>query len=187
MTFKPSPPQIFSEKLKERIRPIYEEAMWLAKRKKQGVTVPYARYWANHRLGHMALHVRLFTGYVSQVAIDKLDKPLVLEHHGRIATTVTDLLEDHVTRNLDDSAAFIALIEALETVHIVTDEENHDARTHKGDYVKAGITLVAWNQIDRGRQQTLFEAKIKGKVSNWRSFRPGSNLWAPPPDEVPSP
>jgi len=89
-------------------------------------------------------------------------------------------VEDHLMNKLDNPECFIAKIADLESVNIVTKEENQRLRHNGGDYPAAGIKLLDWSVIEPEQQMKIWKKKIRSKVSNWALFEPGRGRWPPP-------
>lgn len=149
---------------------IYEDMMYLAAR--PNVTAGLARAWYTHLMSRIVQkQIRRFTGRVSKAAIDSEPKAsLVLEHPGRIQTTLTKMVERH--RETPNADEFLALLAEHEIVNIVTFAENYAARKAGGDYEKAGIVLVDWGSVEIGRREQLWIQMVRGKVANAAAFRP---------------
>lgn len=156
--------------LRDALRSIYEEIMWLASR--PNVTPGRARAWYTHIMAEsVKRRIRRFTGYASRAAIQE-DGPLMLEHFRRIQTALSSLVERHRTQRLVDAEEFVNLVLAYEQVHIVTRAENYAAMRAKGDYERAGITLVAWREIPPSRQRDLWRIMLRGRVANASAYAP---------------
>jgi hypothetical protein len=97
---------------------------------------------------------------------------LRLEHHSRIQTKLTALVQAHCGLKHPDPEEFVQLIIECENVHIVTFRENYDAMSAKGDYRKAGIELKAWRDISTERREVLWKRVLRGKVVNASDFAP---------------
>jgi hypothetical protein len=150
---------------------LYEEIMWLAARDK--VTPSMARAWYTHVVaGRFSRRIRQFSGKVSQKAVSDANTILRLEHHARIQTTLTQLVEAHLKRKRRNAKEFIRVVLECENVHIVTLKENYDAMRSGGNYRRAGIKLVAWRSIPRNRREALWETMLRGKVANAAKFGP---------------
>jgi len=125
-----------------------------------------------HWLGpELSKEIRAFSGYVSENAINNGSKiGLVLEHYLRIQTELTSLIKKHMTQG-ENKSEFISEVKRLEQVHIVTKEENTTLRRKEisGDYKKAGIQLVYWENIPV-QSRTFLKKKLSGKVSNLNEF-----------------
>ena len=149
---------------------IYEEIMWLAKRPK--MTASVARSWYTHVTSErLKKNVRRFTGMVSQEAL-KDGATLRLEHFKRIQTTLTQLIDHHITNGIYDPDEFVRVVLEYEQVHIVTVEENYAAAKAKGDYKKTNIILENWSSIKPDQQRRLWSKMLRGKVSNASEFNP---------------
>ena len=145
--------------------------MWLSAR--PNVTPSCARAWYTHTMSErVKRRVRLFSGKVSKRAIAQRDGPLRLEHFLRIQTTLTKLVERHRNEQFNDPDDFVKTVIKCEQVHIVALPENYAAMQAKGDYPKAGITLVTWKQIDPTRRAELWKRMLRGKVANAEAFKP---------------
>ena len=150
---------------------LYEEVMWLAAR--PNVTPSMARAWYTHVVARrLSRRIRYFSGRVSREAIANPESTLRMEHHARIQTRLTQLVEAHLKRKRPDPQPFVRLVLDCENVHIVTLAENYAARRNGGDYRKAGIKLVAWRAIPKKRRETLWLKTLRGKVANASSFAP---------------
>lgn len=148
---------------------VYEEIMWLAKRPK--VTPSVARGWYTHLTSErLKKFVRRFTGFVSTQVISNSESNLRLEHYKRIQTTLTQLVKSHLEIPKRDPDEFVNIILECEKVHIVTVQENYAAMKSKGDYIKAGIELVEWDEIDIGIRSKLWRKMLSGKVANAHDF-----------------
>jgi len=145
--------------------------MWLARR--SDVTPSMARAWYTHVVaGRLSRQIRKFAGKVSQEAIANPDATLRLEHHARIQTKLTALVQAHLDRKRPRAQEFIRLVLDCENVHIVTFTENYAAMTHDGDYKLAGINLRSWRSIPKQRREVLWAKMLRGKVANADSFAP---------------
>jgi hypothetical protein len=150
---------------------IYEEIMWLAHR--PNVTAGRARAWYTHIMAEsVKRQLRHFTGNVSQKAVQANGTELRLEHYKRIQTTLTGLVERHRQQKQGDAEEFIRTLIDYERVHIVTVKENYDAMRALGDYEKAGITLVSWDEIPPERRAELWRKMLRGKVANANAYAP---------------
>ena len=90
------------KEIKQDLNNVYEEIMWLAKRPK--ITPSIARAWYTHLTAErLKRKIRFFTGLVSQDSIDNLDQDLRLEHYKRIQKTLTELVENHLKKNKNNS------------------------------------------------------------------------------------
>lgn len=118
------------------------------------------------------LHVRHFSGFVSETAMRPEAGMLRLEHYGRIQTSMTGLVERHRARQVNDPDEFVRTLLDLERVHIVTMRENYDVMRTKGDYEAAGVTLLPWAEIDNERRKSLWRGMLRGKVANAAAFLP---------------
>src|SRR5262245_44276396 len=105
----------------------YREIMWLARRR--GITPSTARAWYTHVVaGRFQRSIRRFSGFVSsKAATAPASGRLILEHRGRIQTSLTRLVARHLKRSRPDPREFIRLVRRLEEVCIVTFRENYDA------------------------------------------------------------
>jgi hypothetical protein len=119
----------------------------------------------------LAREVRTFSGLVSENAINHgTNIGLVLEHHLRIQTELTSLIQKHINTG-ENNAEFISEVKRLEQVHIVTKEENITLRCKEisGDYSKAGICLIHWKDIPT-ESRVFLRKKLTGKISNIDEF-----------------
>ena len=165
----------YPDPVKEKLRYIYEDLIWLANR--PHITPRQARAWYSQVLATtMVRQVRVFTGYVSLAAIDDVHQKLVLEHYNRLSFELSLLIEHHINNQINAPEEFIKLIDKCERVHITTDEENHKAKKEQGNYEAAGIQLHYWNSIETDKRRILWERKLKGKVSNSSNYSPNNNL-----------
>jgi hypothetical protein len=119
--------------------------------------------------------IRIFTGDVSQAAIQlviehKSHVGLVLEHHKRMQTQMTSLIKKHMKEG-EDLAEFIHVVKELESVNIVTRQENDQLRkkTNDGIYGSAGINLINWKDIPK-ESKVFLRRKLRGKVVNADQF-----------------
>ena len=166
-----TPLPIPSPKVREALLSLYEEVMWLAGR--PNVTPGRARAWYTHVMAEsVKRQVRHFTGQVSEQAVAAGGTGLRLEHYMRIQTTLTQLVDRHRKQNVADPEEFVRTLLEYEQVHIVTIEENYDAMRAKGDYLKAGIKLVSWDELSPLRQSELWAKMLRGKVSNYKYYAP---------------
>ena len=149
---------------------IYEEIMWLAKRPSTSPSA--ARAWYTHIASNrLRRYLRTFTGQVSQQALQP-GAVLRLEHFKRLQTTLTKLVTEHLRNGTSDPSQFIRVISDCEQVHIVTAPENYAAMKADGDYAKAGIVLVAWENVALETQLLLWKRVLTGRVSNASDFNP---------------
>ena len=147
----------------------YAQVMWLAKQ--PNVTPGMARAWYTHVVaGKLTRDIRQFSGKVSSKAARWPEGTLRLEHHRRIQTTLTKLVERHVTTKCRDPDEFIRVVLRCESVHIVTFEENYAAMRAKGDYSEAGIKLVAWASLPLKTRRLLWKKMLRGRVANADRF-----------------
>jgi hypothetical protein len=158
-------------KLHEDLASIYEEVMWLAER--PNTTAAAARSWYTHVASvRLRRQVRRFTGEVSEAAARSDENaPLQLEHPECIQTKLTQLVARHKAAT-SDVEEFIRIIIECEKVRIVTTKENYDLRKASGDYVRAGIRLVLWQDIPVERRRVLWRKLLNGRVSNDADFAP---------------
>ena len=153
-----------------RLRSIYEEVMWLARR--PNTTTSMARAWYTHVAGvRLATKLRLFSGLVSKAAIAEEGVTWRLEHFKRIQTTLTQLVERHLAEG-DDPEEFLRTIVDCEEVHLVTFHENYAAMSAKGDYAAAGIQLVPWKKVPPELQRLLWSKCLRGRVANASAYAP---------------
>ncbi len=99
---------------------------------------------------------------------------LQLEHHRRIQTTLTSLVERHYQENLHDPDEFIDTLIMFEEVHIVTKAENYSARRASGDYSQAGIDLIDFDSLNIEDRQRLWRRMLLGRVANHAEFNPNN-------------
>jgi hypothetical protein len=112
---------------------------------------------------------RRFSGMVSLAAVNADPKAaLILEHPGRIQTTLTQMVTRHLKETSFDE--FLEILAAGERVHIVTSAENYAAMKAKGDYAAAKIELVEWCAIPAERRQHLWQKMLRNQVSNAHEF-----------------
>ncbi len=162
---------LFDRMLRAELAAVYEEVMWLASR--PNVTPSMARAWYTHVVaGRLSRRIRQFSGKVSREAIADPNATLRLEHHARIQTTLTQLVEAHRQRKRLNPTAFARVVLECENVHVVTFRENYDAMRHGGDYKSAGIELVAWRSVPKEVRQVLWSKMLRGKVANAGQFAP---------------
>jgi len=155
--------------LRADLHSIYEEVMWLSRR--QNVTPGRARSWYTHVMAEsVKRRLRMFTGFVSAVAVADIEGPLTLEHFLRIQTALSALVERHRQASQPDPNEFIDLLIKYERVHVVTRAENYAAMRAKGDYGLAGIALVPWTEIPPDRRRVLWRTMLRGKVANASAF-----------------
>jgi hypothetical protein len=153
-----------------RLLALYDEMMWLANR--GNVTASTARSWYTH-VGHrVKLKLRRFTGKVSKSAAEDDSATLRLEHFERIQYNLTKLVGRHRKNKKPNPDEFIRVLLKCEQVHIVTLRENYDAMRAKGDYSKAGITLLPWHKISPARRSVLWRKMLRGKVANSSAYAP---------------
>ena len=165
----PQPP--IGEDLDARLRSIYEEMMWLARR--PNTTASMARAWYTHVAGgRLATKLRRFSGLVSKAAIAEEGVTWRLEHFKRIQTTLTKLIERHLGAGADDAAEFIRTIVECEQVHLVSFHENYAAMVARGDYSAAGIDLVEWAEVPLELRRHLWAKILRGRVANASAFAP---------------
>lgn len=160
------------EVVKQLLRDTYEEVRWLAAR--PGVTVGMARAWyVGQRADKVRTRIRRFTGQVSEKAVASgISETLVLEHHRRLAASISRLIERHIASAVHDPDDFVRTVLHLEEVHIVVPRENVVVRGTDGDYAAAGIVLTRWEDIGTERQTEIWQKVLKGKVANANAFRP---------------
>lgn len=133
----------------------------------QGVRTGYT-HWIGPEIANA---VRMFSGFASQNAVSNgTHIGLVFEHYLRLQTKLTQLMKKHIdlSENVNE---FIREVKRLEQVHIVTRKENNILRrkSMNGDYDKAGIKLIHWNDIPKSNRSFL-KKKLSGKVANEDSF-----------------
>lgn len=158
------PPEV-----RKSLEDLHEEIMWLARRRT--VTPSMARAWYTHVVAErLKRQLRVFSGKVSRLATRDPQAELRLEHHGRIQTRLTALVEEHLKLKRADPESFIRTLVELENVHIVTRAENYVAMKADGDYKKAGIVLVPWHKISKATRRVLWKRMLRGKVSNAKDF-----------------
>jgi hypothetical protein len=100
---------------------------------------------------------------------------LQLEHHRRIQTELTCLVQRHYLSRIRNPEDFINSIISLEEVHIVTSTENYAARRARGDYKQARIQLVHFDTLCIEDQRRLWRRMLKGRVVNHADFNPDNN------------
>ena len=154
----------------EKLEFCYEVIMMTARKgllNPRGVRTGYT-----HWLGpELVKEVRLFTGYVSENAIqNKTHIGLVLEHFLRIQTGLTSLINKHFESG-ENAEEFVSEVKRLEQVHIVTKEENTTLRkkVNSGSYEKAGIKLIHWSDVPM-ESRLFLRKKLMGKVANAKEF-----------------
>jgi len=175
-----SDPVQFDPAIRLALASIYEEIMWLSVR--PNVTPGRARAWYTHIMAEsLKRKIRVFTGNVSEMSLNQ-GAVLRLEHHHRIQTSLSKLVEKHKSDKANNVDEFIELIAKAESVHIVTREENYAAMRAHGDYETAGIRLLSWKDIPRPQQSDLWRTMLKGKVANARSYAPVDVQQAVPVD-----
>lgn len=144
--------------------------MWL--RKRPNVTSSVARSWYTHACAErLKKHIRRFTGKVSKASL-LVGADLRLEHHLRIQTTLTQLIERHYTEGICDENEFISTVMRCEEVHIVTAQENYAAMRARGDYESAGIELIDWELLDGTSQLRLWNKILRYRVCNYLEYEP---------------
>lgn len=149
---------------------IYEEVMWLSNR--PNVTASRARAWYTHVMAEsVKRRVRQFSGLVSVEAISSQGGNLRLEHHKRIQTTLTALVDRHRREQRHNPDEFVRTVIECESVHIVTSEENYAAMRARGDYELAGIALMPWDYIPAHRRHELWDTMLRGRVANATTFK----------------
>jgi hypothetical protein len=150
---------------------IYEEVMWLARRR--NVSASCARAWYTHvRSGKVTRRLRRFTGKVSRSAAGARTVNLRLEHYKRIQTTLTALVMRHRKIKKPDPGDFIRVLLNCERVHIVTFGENYAVRRSGGNYRKAGVELLPWRALPPERQAVLWKRMLRGRVANADAYVP---------------
>jgi hypothetical protein len=162
---------VLDHQLRTALESIYEEMMWLSTR--PNVTPSSARAWYTHIMAETVKRkLRRFSGKVSEAAATQRDGPLRLEHFKRIDATLTELVKQHRTEQLNDPDEFIRTLVEFEQVHIVTRDENYTAMRAKGNYREAGIVLLWWKQLPEKRRTELWQQMLRGKVANADAFKP---------------
>lgn len=165
--------ELSSETLQQ-LEMLYEEIMWL--RARPNITSSVARSWYTHACSErLKKHIRRFSGFISEAAATDKSPDLRLEHHLRMQTVLTQLVEHHHRDQIRDPEEFISTICRYEEVHIVTKDENYAAMRAKGDYDLAEIQLLAWDTLTSERRFDLWKRMLRGRVSNHLEFRPGSD------------
>jgi hypothetical protein len=155
----------------EKLRAIYEEMMWLANR--PNVSASRARSWYTHVMAEAVKNeIRFFTGMVSSKAVTDKQASLRLEHFKRIQNALTLFVGRHRRLLVPAPDDFVQFIHEFEKVHVVTFQENYEAMKAKGDYSKAKITLIRWDNIPVTRQAEIWKTMLKGKVANAKAFLP---------------
>jgi hypothetical protein len=159
--------------LRSELAELYKEVMWLAAR--PNVTPSMARAWYTHIVaGRFRRRIRQFSGQVSREAVINKKATLRLEHHARIQTRLTRLVQTHLKRKRPNPSEFIRTILEGENVHIVTFAENYAAMRHDGNYRRAGIKLLNWRAIPEPRRRVLWAKMLRGKVANADRFSPNT-------------
>ncbi len=157
--------------VREDLTAVYDEIMWLAKRR--GVTPSDARAWYTHiRAVRLRRSVRRFSGKISARAARARSTPLRLEHYKRLQTNLTRLVQRHIAERVRDSREFVRMVLDCERVHIVTFKENYDALRANGNYRNAGIRLLDWRSLPEARRALLWRTLLRGKVANAERFAP---------------
>ncbi|MGM0629879.1 MAG: hypothetical protein ACQESI_01750 [Pseudomonadota bacterium] len=134
----------------------------------RGARTGYTHWFARE----LSKEVRYFSGYVSEKAIEHGQTVgLVLEHPQRIQTMLTQLIARHIETG-ENAKEFVSEVKRLEKVHIVVKSENDALRRKEisGDYTKAGIKLVHWNDIPSANRKHLL-TKLTGQTANIDEFR----------------
>jgi hypothetical protein len=145
--------------------------MWLAAR--SHISPGTARAWYSHVVaGPMIRIVRRFTGKVSSATITAPNGRLVLEHFNRMQSCLTELVANHIRLGLRNSGEFFDLVDRCEQVHIVTEMENNNVRTARGDYELAQVKLKDWKDIPLDVQRILYSRKLRNRVSNAIHYAP---------------
>ena len=153
----------------EQLGMLYEEIMWL--RSRPNVTSSLARSWYTHACSErFKRYIRRFSGLVSEAAASDSAVDLRLEHHLRLQTVLTQLVERHYRNEIRDTEEFISTVIRSEEVHIVTREENYAARKANGDYNLAGIRLLPWDSLGSEFRMKVWKTRLNGKVSNHLEF-----------------
>lgn len=161
----------YNDQVQEKLTAIYEDLMWLTARPHLSPARARAWYSAVMRVT-IKRQVCLFTGYVSRAALAAPSDELVLEHYNRLAHSLTALLSAHKRARTHNPSEFIALVECCEKVNITTKWENQIAQKTQGDYGKAGIELMEWNNIDDEKRRLLYKTKLYGEVANHANYAP---------------
>jgi hypothetical protein len=151
----------------KKLKAIYQEIMWLARR--PGVTASKARSWYTH-VRRMNELMR-FTGKVSRAALAP-SATIQVDHYKRLQAGLTQLVERHKKLKRPNSGEFIRFVRAAERVHIVTFRENYEARKAGGDYSKAGIELVHWKTLSFKQKERLWRKLVHAKVVNAATYKP---------------
>ena len=159
-----------SHGIETQLRNLYEEIMWL--RHRPNITSSVARSWYTHACSErLKRHIRRFSGRISRNAINP-EAVLILEHHMRMQKQLTSLVERHHQDDSLGAEEFIASVISLEEVHIVTFQENYEAKDADGDYSKTGIELIDFNTLDYESRLRLWKRMLKGRVSNHHEYKP---------------
>ena len=131
-----------------------------------------ARAWYTHiASSRFRRHICKFSGLVSRRAVEP-GAVLRFEHFNRLQTVLTKLVARHLCEGISDPGEFIRVVIECEQMHIVTFRENYEAAMANGDYHKADIALVAWQDIAPEAQRVLWSKKLRGQVCNAEEFRP---------------
>jgi len=121
-----------------------------------------------HWLGpELKKEIRMFSGYVSENAMNNgTDVGLAIEHYLRIQAGLTSLIKKHMVSG-EDKAEFIQEVKRLEQIHIVTGKENSNLRKKEisGDYEKAGIRLIHWDEVP-SESRMFLRKKLMKNVAN---------------------
>lgn len=159
-----------SMNINKKLELCYEIIMQAARAKllnARGVRTGYT-----HWLGpELKKEVRIFSGYVSQQAIENgTHIGLVLEHFLRIQTELTSLIAKHLETG-ENPEEFVKEVRRLEQVHIVTKDENTTLRRKdiSGSYEKAGIELIHWSNVPP-ESIGFLKKKLQGAVANAQEF-----------------
>ncbi|OJF68495.1 hypothetical protein BK026_06665 [Alteromonas sp. V450] len=134
----------------------------------RGARTGYTHWFARE----LSKDVRYFSGYVSEAAVAHGQTVgLVLEHPHRIQTTLTQLISKHIEQG-ENVEEFVSEVKRLEKVHIVVKSENDllKRKDISGDYSKAGIKLLYWNEIPHPNRRHLLK-KLSGNIANIDDFK----------------
>jgi hypothetical protein len=152
-----------------RLIAIYQEIMWLGRRK--DVSASATRAWYTHiRAGSMLRDIRRFSGKVSESAAKSSGASLRLEHYSRKQTILTAFVTKHLKAKKSNPSEFVRVVVKYECVHIVTLAENYSAMRAKGNYPKAGIKLRSWRTLPPARRAQLWRTMLRGRVANAQRF-----------------
>lgn len=159
------------DKLRYDLTEVYHQIMWLARQ--DNVSVANARAWYTAVMSNrVKTRIRLFSGCVSEEAVEAEGSQCHLEHYKRLSMNLTELIRQHHDQRRNAADEFVRLLIDNERVHIVTGRENGAIKNCGGNYKQAGVVLRQWPKIDAKAQRILWQTRLRRQVANADEYAP---------------